>query len=48
MIKTLLATVGLAVVLRCAYQHIVRYQALKQENCALRKRWKACASGKPP
>jgi hypothetical protein len=42
MIKNLLAIIGLAVVIRQAYQHYVKFEKLKNENayyhCAKEKR----------
>lgn len=40
MIKSLLATIGFAVLAHQAYQHYVKYQQLKAENACLRQRWK--------
>lgn len=44
MIKSVLATIGLAVLAHQAYQHYVRYQQLKAENACLRQRHKLNSS----
>lgn len=47
MIKSVLATIGLAVLAHQAYQHYVKYQQLKAENACLRQRWKEGVTSKP-